>query len=389
MDIEIIGVKNEIFVAKLWPDDRLLERSYQDFFLLSKRIQSCSSTSSSLPFPSSFFKKLLSHGNWDIDDHWNPFLTKGLKRCNDWLHHILHTREYAEECQLFYHETSYQQLKLLKNIQKENESNARRFQQYFMSSENIQAMVSIIKQYAMDSPSDETVYIEPSCGDGRLLRALAQEHNVLRLHGCDIDHNIIEQSMDLNESIRDKCTFHVGNYLDTTPQTFFVKKPSKLIIFGGPPYTCGGGTGQLVQAGDSSFDTGRDLPLQFIVHSAIDLHADVIIFLLPTRCQNTGFIERCKTIIQSSIVVDISDSEGDKSQPKSKKVKLNSKEDLVSHETKQITDHNEIMIKDISRNVNDEWIVSHIIPPNSDFDFCNRVIRQPGIIQIWEKQVSK
>jgi hypothetical protein len=405
--MEIIGVCGECFLLRLWPEDRIIKRSYHDLFHLSKQIQL-----KQLQFPATQLKNLISSGDWDREHHWNPNKTKTLSRSNQWLEQILQLKPI--ECQQFSNEIIFEKQLLLQKERKVLESEARRLQQYFMSRENVEFLI----QKTLEFHEEGCLYLEPSCGDGRLLQALFEQEKMMRgmvnedeleekeekkndekgrkemtLWGCDIDpKNIMSSGSGVGDG--QKYHLHLGNYLETTPESFgfFSTLPSRVIIFGGPPYTCGGGTGLLTQSGDSTHDTGRDLPFQFIVHSAVTLSAHAIIFLLPTRCQHTDFIQRCQVMIQgestrdsakeemvSALVTQPSSAEID-SEQLHKRLKMTITAEMADFGS-GIDEKSEFQ----EAGKRFKWTVSNFHPPNNEFDFCGRVIRQPVIVQVWER----
>lgn len=135
------------------------------------------------------------------------------------------------------------------------------------------------------------IFLEPSCGDGRLLLELLnsiREQNKLQIVGYDIDPSAIERSQRQLEgrSVVLKC----NNFLTLTRDELLMdvlqeveESPRKrsrsddsacdnvyssLVVFGGPPYT------------------PKSLPKQFILHSITELRAEVVVFILPKRCSN-------------------------------------------------------------------------------------------------------
>lgn len=338
--MEIIGFTGETFIIRVLSNHQIIFRTYYDLNSLSK-------LNKTLKFPATSLKKLMTESEWNIEENtWNPQLTKSLNLLNHYLNQL--TLSLPEDCQIFCDNLLFEERKQQKMKQKQSESYSRELQQYFMSTDNINLMVQLTLTYYQKN----SLCIEPSCGDGRLLAALTCQENVSYLIGCDIDPiagNIAKQTI---LPYSHKCHVVISNFLDTSLNNLFPSSTStsssspisstsfsNIIVFGGPPYTAGGGTGNLTQNGDPSEDTGRDLPFQFIVHSAVHLFANVIIFLLPVRCSNEIFIERCKHEIETQ-----------------------SQSDSV------------------------DWIVSHVQPSNNEFDFCGRLIRQPVIIQIWERR---
>lgn len=131
------------------------------------------------------------------------------------------------------------------------------------------------------------VFVEPSCGDGRIIVELLNSRtcalNVERIIGFDIDPSVVKQSrrnletigiaMDLVDSPLVRCR----NFLSLSQQDLAKdvannqRLPAELnrlvVVFGGPPYT------------------PKDLPERFILHSIHELRADIVVFLLPKRCE--------------------------------------------------------------------------------------------------------
>jgi hypothetical protein len=443
--VEIIGVSDEKFLLRLWPEDRIVQRSYHHLFHFSKSLPS---KQQQLPqFPSTDLKRLISCGNWDLNLFWNPIQTKTLSRVNKWLQQILTLKSYEFKDQ-FCNEIFFEEQLSVQKEKRLLESEARRLQQYFMSPENMDFLLEKLFEFH----DERCLYLEPSCGDGRLLCELIQQlkrrklrmrgaggeteggegggtdNESVTLWGCDIDPNAISRShqnlLALSLSLNDQdpssssasvsssslvsqpsASLHLGNYLETTPETFLLSstKPSRILIFGGPPYTCGGGTGLLQQSGDSTQDTGRDLPFHFIVHSAVALSAHAIVFLLPIRCQNKDFIERCQLEIQrrkkdenclssdsppSSLPLPSPQQiSSEDREPNPKKVKMTiereeeeeSAEGIVTSESQE-----DDGVRDPGERF--AWRVSNFLPPNNNFDFCHRLIRQPVVIQIWQRR---
>ena len=195
-------------------------------------------------------------------------------------------------------------------IRKEKESRSRQLQQYFMCQNNINMIVKLATQTSLsinnnnDNDEDEMkcsgscLFIEPSCGDGRVLHQLARTYPNCSVIGNDIDESMVHISRkllsNLDGTVTKTLVLH-GDFLKTTRKTFVDNKNNnnlvekELIVVGGPPYTLGGGTGALNSAGRGQTtdhqcvennedvivddDDGRELPLQFLVHSCNVLKA--------------------------------------------------------------------------------------------------------------------
>ena len=174
--------------------------------------------------------------------------------------------------------------------------------------------------------NDDVVFLEPSCGDGRLISKLLQsisefkkpssEKNKYnrfpyRVIGYDVDPIVIEKSrknlhgtdvilrckdfLSLRKRQFLSETSHVDHSTNITNNKLPQKKirldkpgtrfpdfceKAKLIVFGGPPYT------------------PKSLPERFILHSIQELHAEIVVFILPERCRNDAV--KIQKILNSS-----------------------------------------------------------------------------------------
>lgn len=321
---------------------RTVHRAYKDLQALAKRdasARAAGSDAAAVDFPGGRLKSLLSRCPWNLrGEGWRDDMTKGLSLANQWLGSIG-----APLLTQFCDETEYANERRRLALRLQSEKHARKMQQYLMSAEN----VGYVIREALKGSGENTVYIEPSCGDGRLVLALAEQGSVRHVVGCELDAVISDKATAAvaSSAVAHKCRILSGNFLSTRSSDFVSglmeeQKDSierDIVVFGGPPYTLGGGDGSLVASGDAAADTGRDLPLQFISHAARELKPRKMVLLLPPRCGETSYIERTKeTIINRGVVGD-----------------------------------------GIS------WDVVTVPAPNNEFDFCGRIIRQPSIIQLW------
>ena len=175
-------------------------------------------------------------------------------------------------------------------------SKAYRLGQYFASDDNAQLVISrmieLLEQDGERSNDDSYVFIEPSCGDGRIISKLLtatkqMKDGSINVLGYDIDANAIERAKTkLNGS---KVLLECKDFLSLSRQDLLSRvqhfhspndeltlsrkrrRPDngheKIIVIGGPPYT------------------PKELPKQFILHSITNLKADIVVFILPQRCE--------------------------------------------------------------------------------------------------------
>ena len=168
----------------------------------------------------------------------------------------------------------------------------------------------------------------------RELEADAQEkwqlnrtsHNA-SIIGYDIDQSAIERSQQNLERVKcDKpVVLRCSNLLTLKRQDMMhdlnlTEQSSDVVtvVFGGPPYT------------------PKDLPERFILHCINELHAEIVVFMLPKRCGKDG--PRVQEILNS----------GDENDG-------------------------------LWQFVNKELV-------NSTFDFIDRKVTQPSIMQYWYKK---
>ena len=192
--------------------------------------------------------------------------------------------------------------------------------QYFASDENGAAVVECAIELAKkafcrnEGASNSTkppsiVFIEPSCGDGRIFFSL-MEH--LRLNPVDAACVGCVLGFDIDDRAVEACRTRIRQYRDTAglppvrvQQADFLKLTkggvqqlvadackghdlaldgTAVICFGGPPYSLGplmreDGAGN----NESSSQRGLDLPEQFLRRCMIELECCGISFLLPKR----------------------------------------------------------------------------------------------------------
>lgn len=157
-------------------------------------------------------------------------------------------------------------------------ANAAKLGQYFASDENAKNVVKTVfkllpnmKQFNGSIASDRVLFVEPSCGDGRIIEELLQsseneESNMI--YGVDIDPISLEkadQKFDRSKVIL-KCADFLSLRRDDLLTETSCTEDMTLVALGGPPYT------------------PKCLPERFILHCAQELKAQIVVFILPDRC---------------------------------------------------------------------------------------------------------
>ena len=228
---------------------------------------------------------------------------------------------------------------------------AARLGQYFASDDNarlvIRKMLEILERDGERSTNDSLVFVEPSCGDGRIISELlnATKHikaNSIKILGYDIDPTAIERAKtSLSGS---EVALECKDFLSLSKQELLSKialtssthteeeassrkrrradddDNGKVIIIGGPPYT------------------PKPLPQQFILRSIQELKAEIVVFILPERC-------------------------------------------------KRDADHLQQVLNSTTNEATSEWLYSNTELENIDFSFEESTIQQPSVLQCWYKRV--
>lgn len=269
------------------------------------------------------------------------------------------------------------------------ERNAAKLGQYFASEANAKRVVDVAiekadqcllrasKRTHSDSQVADwrrIVFVEPSCGDGRILIHLRNEllasGKVPRaILGYDIDPSAVAacndrlgaaasqgqevqtETVPVNIRHQDFLALSKESLLADVP--LCVDSPTLLkgkgervkqcpshfyyVFVGGPPYSNGPGNGTAIK---------RDLPSLFTRHCILELGAEVVSFLLPSRCESDETAS-CHALNRNGCVQE---EAGEKS---------------------------------LGGQVRGVWRCSSEKLDDSTFDFLGRAVTQPSIISCW------
>ena len=191
---------------------------------------------------------------------------------------------------------------------------AARLGQYFASEENAGAVVDGAIELARNAArkNDGTngnapaiVFIEPSCGDGRVLERLMERllsspsdmANVCCVLGFDIDDRAVDACQSRVHQSNCAGTLPISiqqkDFLELTRlelQTHIAETSqgqeddTACVFLGGPPYTLGPLVDGFERNKESS-KRGLDLPMRFLRQCMNELEGCGISFLLPERCE--------------------------------------------------------------------------------------------------------
>ncbi len=364
---------NELILLLTIEDSVVIQRDYHACIRLHKDSQQSyfAQSTSQQPsiFPKDHLKKLTSHSSsWERGgEGWQPQWTKAVTTVEAWFNATIVGLTETDEGQCvleeFVNDKRQRERQTLIQSRRASERHQRDMQQYFTRGENLERMIGLAccQQWR---EREEVVIVEPSCGDGRVLSALVRhcasdergrEKRVrVKVIGCELDSSMAVIARErLRESLRecegeDKCSgisgeVYMGDYLHTTRESLSLL-PSlssssasvvcpcvRVIVIGNPPYSL---IKRGTDAGNDEVVEERevDLPLQFLLHSATDLQADKIVLLLPDRCGTQTFISAVR-----------------------------------------------------ERLTEEQWKLEVNEIADSSFDLGERVIKQPTVIQVWNR----
>jgi hypothetical protein len=134
-------------------------------------------------------------------------------------------------------------------IRKEKESKSRQMQQYFMAPSNIDMIVDLATRgYTTKTENSKAcLFVEPSCGDGRVFDAVSLAVTHAAVIGNDLDSDMVaitKAKLCRNQqNTAERAVVH-GDFLVTSREMFIqnarlTNAESDLIVVGGPPYTLG------------------------------------------------------------------------------------------------------------------------------------------------------
>ena len=190
------------------------------------------------------------------------------------------------------------------------------------------------------------VFVEPCCGDGRIIQALVDSLSSSQTNGKR--HCVL--AYDIDENATAQCKVNVARHTYSTSVSISTQTCNFLelsrdellsrvteltqisnaldhfhfVFDGGPPYSSGAGSGASIS---------RDLPSQFVMHSISNLGAEFVSFLVPRRCNN----------------------------------EINDVEEMLEKETET------------------KWKCEPHELENSLFNFQGRIVTQPSVLQCWRK----
>eukprot|EP01033_Poteriospumella_lacustris_P009630 gene9630-6891_t len=359
------------------------------------------------------------------ESSWKPHLTRSVTSVEKWINGLLAV--HVEVVSSFLDDDLHAAEKEALRVRKLAEARPRMLQQYFASDLNIHTVLQLAYESLVDV--DSVCFVEPSCGDGRILQSLLQRgaNNVV---GCDIDPVVAQQA---DQAVRAAMRPHqraavvVQDFLTTTRETFLStaapttsgehtdeSSVERVVVIGGPPYsivppppptpaptqtptqtsqcqpptsssgapvthtmgedspasTAGTSSERPVAAAASSSSGGEydystcsreDYPLLFLAHCAVALRAERIVFILPDRCAQEGFIQKATRAMNGECASD--ETTGADHHPTTKRIRLN--DSSCSSGGGRDADSG------------GEWRLTSCVAGDNSFDLLGKVIKQP------------
>jgi predicted RNA methylase len=300
--------------------------------------------SESIGMPRKSFKTLMTIGSWTFRGlNWKENLSRSLQRAESWLRDHLRFHCCNDSRESFLCDDQYARRIAITAERKRREARPKKLQQYFSSERNVLALMQLLLKYS--DQSDQLIIVEPSCGDGRIIRAIISNPSLrpVRIVGVDIDPTMEELAMDGTGSSRtseSSMNFICTDFLQTRSENIradFCDEDVRVVVIGNPPFA-----NSAMQEEDSDDEAVEeqegDYTQQFLLHSAVTLDADLIVFLLPRRCSRSAFIDGVLEQMKSS--------------------------------------------SSASSNM---WILAECMQADSSFELCGRIIYQPVVIMVWKK----
>eukprot|EP01036_Dinobryon_divergens_P031087 gene31087-40429_t len=299
--------------------------------------------SESSGMPRKSFKTLMTIGSWNFRGlNWKENLSRSLQRAQSWLRDHLRFHCCNDSRESFLCDDQYARRIAITAERKLREARPKKLQQYFSSERNVLALMQLLLKYS--DQFDQLIIVEPSCGDGRIIRAIISNPSLhpVRIVGVDIDPTMEELVMNGTGSFRSSESsmhFLCTDFLQThslSVRADFCDEDTTVVVIGNPPFA---NSAKEEDSDDESVEEqSGDYPQLFLLHSAVTLDADLIVFLLPHRCSRSAFIDVVLEQMNSS--------------------------------------------SSVSRN---RWILAECMQADSSFELCGRIIHQPVVIMVWKK----
>jgi tRNA G10 N-methylase Trm11 len=217
------------------------------------------------------------------DNGYDKSMIKVIKISEQYINFILNNIDEITKYN-FLDEEKYQQTISIINSKRIIEKKPRLLQQFFTKENDINELINLSK-FNIDNNIllNNTIFIEPSCGDGRILVELCNRN--YKCIGIDIDYEILQKAQINLKYINDVDNRNnmlgliCQDFLKLSKNDICIPDNSNIIIIGNPPYR------------DTINEEDHDYTMRFIMKCK-EINANRVAFILPKRNSKSKFIEK-------------------------------------------------------------------------------------------------
>jgi len=287
--MEIVGYKFETKQYLVHLNGSVVTRYYEDIKRLDRMQKRtghaiCDGKNDCIDFPLARFKKLSKY-SWEVKSGvgYQVELKKSLMIVNEWLNSaisfitsFLEYQDNIEQLEEFINEERYHLYRQQLTLRCQNERRKRELQQYFTLSDNIETLIKTTFEYlsissTLPSIVNDCLFIEPSCGDGRIIQSLIAK-GCKNIIGYEIDGDIVKsiENLEVKSKISVQDFTGIGKML-------LAHAYKNIILIGNPPF-----------ADQRKY---RHYPLEFILQGINHYNVTFVAFILPVRCRFSSFTD--------------------------------------------------------------------------------------------------
>jgi predicted RNA methylase len=295
----------------LYLSSAYLQRDLNDLRRWDRALHRC--TDHSMPrLPTKKLRKLMEM-SWVRDEPaagWRLELQKNVAVCEAWINAALASLP-ADERREFLDDELYAQAQERRSAERAAVQSAKDLQQYFTSQPLVEELVATVMARVGAEEGvalDDVVFLEPSFGDGRIIRTLVGA-GARHVVGYEIDASLWRNSVTETEQL---ASMHLvaGDFLASKRTESSVSTRHRTVVaVGNPPF--GDKTGDREQTEPPV----ADLVVRFMAHAAAEWRARLLVFIVPERCGKPAFVQSalqalaatsdgCQWLLESSTPLD-------------------------------------------------------------------------------------
>jgi predicted RNA methylase len=238
--------------------------------------------------------KKLTETSWRRDDAtagWRRELQKNVAACEQWVEAAL-ASAYETARLRFVDDDAYAAHHCARAERQQLSQRARQLQQYFTSESVLCHVMSRLRDVLarLQLPaieSEQVLWVEPSCGDGRVVDALIAA-GAKRVIGWELDDRVWSVA---HSKLEKHATIEHGDFLVSSPPPVG-EEPTVVMALGNPPFG---------EEDPSSASSQRDdLVAKFVVHTVHVWCAQLVAFIVPSRCGRAAYLEALLASLNSA-----------------------------------------------------------------------------------------